>query len=156
MATGLVHLHNILRWIILILLVLSIFKAWSGWMGKKTFSEGDRKTWLFTMIAAHTTLLLGLIQWLFGRYGIFTHPRQEETSIMKNKFFRFYWIEHPVMMILVITLITLGYLQSKKPVADAVKYRKALFFFLLALLLALAAIPWPFRGEIGRPYFPGM
>ena len=156
MATGLVHLHNLLRWVILILLVLSIFKAWSGWSGKKAFTDGDRKTWLFTMIAAHTTLLLGLIQWLFGRFGIFTHPREEETSFMKNKFYRFYWLEHPIMMILVIVFITLGYLQSKKAIPDASKYKKALIFFLLALLLALAAIPWPFRGEVGRPLFPGM
>jgi heme/copper-type cytochrome/quinol oxidase subunit 2 len=156
MVTGLVHLHNILRWIILILLVLSIFRAYTGLTGKKTFSDGDRKTWLFTMIAAHTTLLLGVIQWLFGRYGVFTHPRQEQESFMKDKFFRFYWLEHPLMMIIVITFITLGYLQAKKPVADAVKYRKALIFFVLALLVTLAAIPWPFRTVIGRPLFPGM
>jgi hypothetical protein len=156
MATGLVHLHNILRWIILILLLLSIFKAFSGLSGKKAFSEGDRKTWLFTMIAAHTTLLLGLVQWLFGRYGIFTHPRNEEGSFMKDKFFRFYWLEHPLMMVIVITFITLGYLQSKKPVADAVPSRKALIFFLIALAVVLLAMPWPFRAVVGRPIFPGM
>jgi hypothetical protein len=156
MATGLVHLHNVLRWIILILLFLSIIKAYTGWRSGRVFSEGDRKTWLFTMIAAHTTLLLGLIQWLVGRYGVFTHPRQEAESFMKDKFFRFFWMEHPLMMILSITFITLGFLQSKKPVADKVRYRKALVFFLIALLLILIGIPWPFRDVIGRPWFPGM
>jgi heme/copper-type cytochrome/quinol oxidase subunit 2 len=111
---------------------------------------------LFTMIAAHTTLFLGVIQWLFGRFGVFTHVRQEEGSFMKDKFYRFYWLEHPLMMIIVITFITLGYLQAKKPVADAVKYRKALIFFVLALLVVLAAMPWPFRTIVGRPLFPGM
>jgi hypothetical protein len=156
MATGLVHLHNLLRWIILILLVLSIIRAYSGMASGRPLTDGVRKTWLFTMIAAHTTLLLGLIQWFFGRYGIITHPRQEEGSFMKEKFYRFYWLEHPVTMLLAILFITLGYLQYKKPVADAVKYRKALVFFLLALLLILIGMPWPFRDMIGRPWFPGM
>jgi hypothetical protein len=36
-----------------------------------------------------------------------------------------------------------------------VKYKKAFWFFVVALILILAAIPWPSR-EIGRPLFPGM
>ena len=66
MDTGLLHLHNLLRWVIIILLLLSIFKAYSGWQQKKIFSAGDRRVWLFTLIAAHITLLLGLYQWLWG------------------------------------------------------------------------------------------
>ncbi len=159
MQTGLVHLHNFMRWVILILLLVSIFKAYAGWKGKKAFTAGDRKTWLFTLISAHLTLLIGLYQVAFGRYGMFNsnvHLPEGET-VMKNKFFRFFWIEHPVAMILAIIFITLGYGMAKKTVSDEVKYRKAFLFFLIALLLILAAVPWPFRGaDIGRPLFPGM
>ena len=72
MATGLLHLHNTLRWVILILLIVSIVKAYTGWKSKKEFDPADKKTWLFTMIAGHITLLLGLYQVLAGRIGIFT------------------------------------------------------------------------------------
>ncbi|HTE12867.1 MAG TPA: hypothetical protein VK645_17930, partial [Chitinophagaceae bacterium] len=60
MQMGLVHLHNLLRWVILILLVISIIKSYSGWQQKRVFTPADKKTWLFTMIAAHITLLIGL------------------------------------------------------------------------------------------------
>ena len=156
MDTGLLHLHNLLRWVISILLLLSIYKAYTGWKGKKTFSAGDRKTWLFTLISAHITLLIGLYQLAVGRYGIFKTSLPEGESLMKNHFFRFYWIEHPEAMILSVVFITLGYGMAKKAVPDEVKYRKAFIFFLLALLLILAAVPWPFRADIGRPWFPGM
>ena len=156
MGTGLVHLHNILRWVILILLVISVVKSYSGWKGKKTFAEGDRKTWLFTMIAAHTTLVLGLYQWLFGRIGMISTKLPESTSFMKEKVYRFFWMEHPLIMIVSIVLITLGYGMSKKPVSDEVKYRKAFLYFVIALILILIGIPWPFREVIGRPLFPGM
>ena len=156
MQTGLIHLHNFLRWVILILLVISILKAYSGWQGRKVFSPGDKKIWLFTMISAHTTLLLGLYQVALGRYGIFSTTLPADTSVMKDKFFRFFWVEHPAGMILAIILITLGYGMSKKSVSDEVKYKKAFYYFLIALIVILATIPWPFREIVGRPIFPGM
>ena len=155
METGLLHLHNLLRWIILILLLLSIYKAYVGWKNKKVFSNSDRKTWLFTLIVAHITLLVGLYQWLWGRYGMLKIP-SPEGGIMKSKFYRFFWVEHPTFMILAIIMITLGYGMAKKPLPDEVKYRRALWLFIVALLFILVAVPWPFRQDIGRPWFPGM
>jgi hypothetical protein len=156
MQTGLVHLHNILRWVILILLVLSVVKSYTGWKSGRAFNNGDRKVWLFTMIAAHITLLLGLYQWLLGRIGIISTELPEGTSMMKDKSFRFFWLEHPLMMLISIALITLGYGMAKKPVTDSVKYQKAFRFFLVALLIIVLMTPWPFREMIGRPLFPGM
>ncbi len=156
MQTGLLHLHNLLRWIILVLLLLSIVKAYTGWTGKKTFSAGDKKIWLFTMISAHTTLVLGLYQVLWGRYGFLSFSVPEGTSLMKDKFLRYFLVEHPIGMILAIVLITLGYGMAKKSVADEVKYKKAFYYFLFALIVLMATIPWPFREIVGRPIFPGM
>lgn len=156
MQTGLVHLHNILRWIILILLVLSILRAYSGWKSKSAITDGTKKLWLFTMVAAHITLLLGLYQWLAGRYGMLTTNLPEGISFMKDKFYRFYWLEHPLMMILAIVFITIGRRMAKSAVTDIVKHRKAFWFFVIGLILILAAIPWPFREIIGRAYLPGI
>jgi membrane protein DedA with SNARE-associated domain len=156
MQTGLVHLHNLLRWVILILLVISVIKSYTGWKGGKAFNPGDRKVWLFTMIAAHITLLLGLYQWLIGRIGIITTELPEGVSMMKDKTFRFFWLEHPLSMLIAIALITLGYGMARKPVSDQVKYQKAFRYFLIALILILLVTPWRFREVIGRPLFPGM
>ncbi len=156
MQTGLLHLHNFLRWVILILLFVSIYIAYTGWSAKKTFQAKDKKIWLFTMIAAHITLLLGLYQTALGRYGIFTTDLPAGISVMKDRFFRFFWVEHPVTMIVAIVLITLAHGVYKRPISDHEKYKKAFFYLLIALLLILSGIPWPFREIIGRPYFPGM
>ena len=156
MQTGLLHLHNLLRWIILILLLLSIFKSYVGSTSKKSFDPADKKIWLFTMIASHITLLLGLYQWLFGTLGLFTYEIPADTSMMKNPTLRFFQMEHPISMILAILMITLGYGMAKKNVDDATKYKKALRYFVLALILIMVAVPWPFRGIVARPLFPGM
>ncbi len=155
MQIGLVYLHNLLRWVILLLLLASIVDSFSGWTSKRGFGPADKRVWLFTLIFGHLTLLLGLIQLFFGRFGILSSTLPPGTSVMKDKFYRFFWIEHPVTMILAIVLITLGYGMAKKPVSDTVKFRKAFWFFVVALILILVGIPWPFREIIGRPLLPG-
>ena len=107
------------------------------------------------MITAHTTLLIGLVLLFFGTFGI-AKGVPEGVSVMKNPVYRFYWLEHPVMMIIAIALITVGRGQAKKSIPDVTKYKKAFWFFLLALLVIMAAIPWPGRAEIGRALVPGM
>lgn len=155
MDTGLLHLHNLLRWVILLLLIWSIVKAFSGWQQKRTFAPSDRRVWLFTLIAAHTNLLIGLYQLLWGRFGIFKWNMPGNESVMKNKVARFFWVEHPTFMVLAVILITLGNGMAKKQVADQMKFRRAFWFFVIALLMILVAVPWPFRDVIGRPLFPG-
>ena len=147
-------LHSLLRWGILILLIASIIKNFSAWQNKKVFTKSDRKLWLFTLIFAHTNLLVGLYLLLFGKYGIISIGLPEGTKLMKDDFYRFFWIEHPFGMIVSIILITLGYGMSKKPVNDITKFKKAFWYFLVALIFILAIVPWPFRHIIGehRPW----
>ncbi|HUM65184.1 MAG TPA: hypothetical protein PLV32_05040 [Chitinophagaceae bacterium] len=158
MDTGLLHLHNLLRWVVLILLLVSIVKAFSGWQSKKAFTSGDRRIWLFTLISAHINFLVGLYLLLLGKYGMLKTTLPEGTSIMKDKFFRFFWVEHPMFMLLAIVMITIGNSMGKKALPDEVKFKRAFWFFLIALLMILVAVPWPFRDVVGegRGWFPGM
>jgi len=152
METGLLHLHNLLRWVILILLLWNIFRHFSA--GNKPFTTGDKKLGLWLMISAHTTLLIGLYQWTLGRFGWMHVPA--EANIMKDKFWRFFLIEHPVGMLIAIVLITIGKGVAKKNIADATKHKRTAVLFTIALIIILASVPWPFRESIARPLFPGM
>ncbi len=143
METGLLHLHNLLRWVVLLLLLLGLFQAYA----KK---ESIRQSSLWLMIASHTMLLIGLYQTIAGRFGWLSLQLPEGTSVMKDKFYRFFLIEHPVLMITSIVLITIA-----RGKAKALNFRSVTWLFLIALLLILAGIPWPGRADIGRPLFPG-
>ena len=150
MSIVLLQVHNILRWVILISLSLSILQSLIGWIKHRELREGDTKLWLFTMISAHITLLIGLILLLFGRYGILSSGLPEGVVLMKDKFYRFFWIEHPTGMLLATILITLGRGVVKKQIIDPLKYKRSFWFFLVALIIILATIPWPGREIIGR------
>jgi formate hydrogenlyase subunit 3/multisubunit Na+/H+ antiporter MnhD subunit len=141
MQTGLLHLHNGLRWVILIALVLTILFLFT--------KNGKAKlTSTITLICSHIMLLVGIYQWFWGRYG-FTKI-ESTVNIMKEKFYRFFLVEHPLMMLIAIVLITLGHKSVKIN-----NSKKATILYIIALLLILAAVPWPFRGDgIGRGLYP--
>ena len=153
MATALLYLHNAFRWIILILLLLSVANSFSGWRTGRAFRQSDGKLWLFTLISAHINFLLGLYLLLFGRYGIISSGLPQGVSLMKDPFFRFFWVEHPFGMLVSVILITLARGSVRKPIPDPMKYRRAFLLFVFALIIILAVIPWPGRGIVGRPMF---
>lgn len=129
----LLHAHSGLRYVVLALLLAAIFTAYTKW---QKADQEDSKTYLFALIATHTQLLIGLI--LF-----FLSPKVN-FGLIKEKVFRFYSIEHGFMMIIAVILITMGRAKAKKLVG-ADKHRTVFIFYTMALIIILAAIPWPFR-----------
>jgi hypothetical protein len=156
MYQGLLHLHNLLRWVILLLAVIAIVKAYTGMTSRKPFTNGDRKVGLFLMISAHLTFLIGLYQWVAGDWGLKSIQNLGMGDVMKNSVYRFWAIEHFIGMLIAIILITVGRGVSKKNISDKAKHTKTFWYYLVALIIILVTVPWPFREGIGRPLFPGM
>lgn len=155
MYNGLLHTHNFLRWVLLILLLVTIYKSFADRKGP--FTPGHRKVGMFTMICADIMLLIGLYQWFTGPFGLKSIRSNGMSAVMKEPVLRFFAIEHFIGMLIAIILIHVGYTYAKKPLPDAVKHRRSILFYGLALLIILISIPWPFRAiGAGRPWFPGM
>lgn len=155
MYNGLLHLHSTLRWVILILLLVCIFKSIAD--RKKPFTPSHRKLGLALMICADIMLLVGIYQWFAGPWGLKSIQHNGFKNVMDNNQLRFFAVEHALAMIVAIILIHIGYSYGKRAVADGVKHRRTLVFYGLSLIIILASIPWPFR-EVGagRHWLPGM
>lgn len=144
MQTGLLHLHNLLRWVILILLLVALIQAFSK-------NAGVKKTSLWLLIASHITLLIGLYQYFTDAVGYNLIRLNGFAAVMKDSAMRFWAVEHITGMLIAIVLITIARGKAKRG-----GYSAASILYLIALLLILAVVPWPFREGIGRPWFPGM
>jgi hypothetical protein len=153
MYTGLVHFHNFIRWVILLLILVAIFRHLTGMTGRKPFTNGDRKTGLFLMISSHVQLLVGLVLWFIGDWGYKLISNSSMGEVMKNPAQRFWVVEHNTGMLIAIILITVGRGVSKKNLPDASKHKRSFWFFLFALILIIVSVPWPGREGIGRPLF---
>jgi len=125
-------IHSYLAWLALGLIVLSIISAL---LSNSTFKDSYRKIAKFGLIAVHIQLVLGLILYFISPMG-FSNLSGET---MKDSFTRLLALEHPLMNIIAIILITIGHSQSKK-LDDGSK--KILIFYTLGLVLLLSRIPW--------------
>lgn len=150
MYTGLLHPHNLLRYVVVILLVTAVIKSFLGWFGKKEYTAADNKVSLFLLISSHLQLLLGLA--LYFVSPAVEAARANMAEAVKNPALRFWAMEHISAMILGIILITLGRIMGKKGKTDVAKFRRQAIFFTLALLLIFSAIPWPWSA-VARPWF---
>jgi hypothetical protein len=144
MNSILTHAHSGLRWIALILLLLAIVNAFTS----KTYEKKHRMINLFAMVSLHTQLLIGLIQY----FGTSTKVQFIE-GWMKNPLLRFYGMEHILLMIIAIVLVTIGHSKSKKGATLEEKFKPIKLWYVIGLLLILAAIPWPFRTVLGGGWF---
>jgi hypothetical protein len=154
MYTGMLHLHSFLRWIILLLALIAVFRAFAGVNGKKPFTATDNKVGLFFMISMDIMLLIGLYQWFAGGTGLAAIRTLGMGDVMKNTVIRFFAVEHLTAMLLAVILVHVGRAAAKKNIPDIAKHRKALIFYGIALLLMLISIPWPFReAGAGRGWF---
>lgn len=156
MTTGMLHLHSILRYIVLIVAIWAIFKSLSGMNGGKTFTKADQKPGLFFMILMDIQLLVGLILYFTGNFGLNAIKTLGMGEVMKTSITRFFAVEHLIGMLLALVLVHIGYAATKKTgVSDQKKFKKSFWMYLIALIVIFASIPWPFRA-LGRGWMPGM
>jgi len=138
------HAHSGFRWLALILIVLTIIKAFKGIKNAEDYTVKHKMLALGTLIMFHLQFLIGFSLYFTGAKTKFFDMSQP---------FRFFTIEHPLMMIIAIILVTMGYSKSKKEEYSNKKFRKILIFYTVALFITLIAIPWPFRAELDGGWF---
>ena len=143
-------LHSLLRWAVVILGLWTLINALTGYFGKRAYTANDNRSNLFFMISCDIQLLIGLA--LYIHNGWFDRLKDMGNN-MKDPYLRFFTMEHLTLMLVAWVLVHIGRATVKKADTAAAKHKKMLIFFGLAIVLIIAAIPWPFRQAIGRPYF---
>jgi predicted membrane channel-forming protein YqfA (hemolysin III family) len=132
-------LHSIWAFIVLAMLIIVVVKAFLSF--NKTFTDIDLRLALFTLIVSHIQLLLGL--GVYFSSDAFKFVKENGMgAAMENSHIRLLAIEHPLMMILAIVLITIGFSKAKKETTSKGKFKKIAFLYGAALLLILSRIPW--------------
>lgn len=145
MYTGLLHTHSFLRYFVLILLIVVIIQSLLGWLSKKPYGSLDNRLGLFLFIFTHTQLLVGLILYFVSPFVQFS------GAAMKGASTRYWLVEHLVMMLVAIVLITMARVTSKKMQDSTAKHKRMFIFNALALVIILVAIVMSGRGIISTP-----
>jgi len=143
--------HSLVRWFVLISLLFSIFRAWKGWLLKAEFSRVDNSIRHWTATIAHIQLVLGL--WLYFISPIIDYFLHHYKDAVHQREIRFFGMEHSLMMITGIVIITIGSAKTKRRQTDNEKFKIMAIWFTIGLLIILTSIPWGFSPFASRPYF---
>lgn len=128
--------HSGWAYLALLVLVIAVLNSLIGMFSKKEFISRDRKIALFALIGTHTQLLVGLILYFISPLGL------ASLGQMSDKALRLTSLEHPLLNIIAIALITIGWSKHKKLTTSESKFKTFSIFYGLGLLLILSRIPW--------------
>ncbi len=129
-------LHSWWAYLAFLLLVIAVVNSFMGLFSKKEFTSKDRKIALFALAAIHTQLLIGIIVYFVSPLGF------ASLGQMKDAALRLTSLEHPLMNLIGITLITIGWMKHKKLTTSKSKFKTFSIYYGLGLVLILSKIPW--------------
>ncbi len=142
-------LHNIIRWVALILGMLVFARSVVGWLQRRAWQVLDRRWGVFFTSALDMQLLLGLLLYFF--FSPLTRSAlQNFGAAMGNPGLRFFALEHALYMFLAVVFAHLGGVFTKGADDAAARQRIAVIWYGLALLMLLLGMPW------NRPLLPGL
>lgn len=139
MYTGLQHTHSGLAYLALLALVLVIIWALVGALSGRDFQEKDRKIALIAFILCHIQLLVGLILYFVSPLG---YSLLAGGGAMADATARLTALEHPLINILAIVLVSVGFIRAKKLESSTAKFRSIYMLYAVGLVLILSRIPW--------------
>ncbi len=142
--------HSWLRWILLLCFILVLVKSYSGIQSKRAYSADDKK-WNTILIACmHLQALTGLFLYFISPMmkGILA----DFGGSMKITENRFWSVEHVTGMLIAVIIAQLGSIKLKKKTEDHQKFRTALTYYGIALLIIILMIPFGIW-NVDRPFF---
>jgi uncharacterized membrane protein len=100
----------------------------------ETVSGKPSKLVLFSLIFSHIQLVVGLV--------LLVMNIMSNSNIMKTPELRKKLVEHPVMMILAVVFITIGYSKAKRATNGRDRAKKIAIFYGLGLLISIVAMSY--------------
>jgi hypothetical protein len=143
-------LHSWLRWAVLALLVIVVWRAWQGRRGLGPWTAVDERFHAVLVGVMDLQFMLGL--WLYAASPFTRAFLTELGGSMSNRLLRFFGLEHVTMMLAAVALVHVGRARSKDVPDPRLRHRRVFAWTLAALLFVLSSIPWPFF-PIARPLF---
>lgn len=136
------HAHSGWAYIVIIVLGLATINSLIGFFTKKEFGNRDFSLALGGLIVTHIQLLLGLVLWAIGPYSSILFNDFSSLMTPDAREARLLALEHPLMMIIAVTLLTIGYSKHKKKIVSHGKFKLLAIFYTLTFIVVLSRIPW--------------
>jgi uncharacterized membrane protein len=128
-------LHSGWAYLTILLVIVAVVNSIIGFVSKKEYKDSDKKIGLYALGAIHTQALIGLLVYFVSPLGL-------SGFSMKDSALRLTSMEHPLINVLGIVLMTIGWVKHKKLSSSESKFKTVAIYYGIGLLLILSRIPW--------------
>jgi len=141
MYQGVLELHSYWAYAVLTLLVIAILNAFAGLASKRQFLPKDRQISMIALLFTHVQFVIGLVL-------LFVTPQLESAKaagmggVMKDSALRLLFVEHPLVNLIAVILITVGWSKHKRATESATKFKNIGILYAIGLILLLSRIPY--------------
>ena len=132
--------HSYWAFLVIIILTLIVINSIIAKFSGRAFNTKDLRISLYGLIFSHIQVLIGLILYFVSPW--FDQFSQLGMGIMKNAETRLYLVEHPLINIVAIIFITLGWSLHKRQLDSSKKFLRIGLFYGLGLIFLISRIPW--------------
>lgn len=125
-TAALVNTHGIWRYIILIMLGITVGRVIMGWVRQDPWRGLETRLGGLSVIAVDIGIALGILVWLL-------QGRWDGADLLRS------W-RHPGLMLLVAVILHYGWWRVRQSPNDALRYGRALLYFVIAGVVLLVGI----------------
>lgn len=140
MYESLQNLHSKLPLLFFAIGIVFFIKYTLSLIGKKEYTEADKKLALMVLALAHLQLVIGLVLYFIS--PIVQEALKDFSSAMKDPSTSLYVVEHISVNIIAIIAITVGYSKAKRMTDNKYRFKTTLLFYAIGYALILSRIPW--------------
>ncbi len=135
-------IHSYWAYLVLLIVLLATINALAAFFSKREYAAKDFRISLFALIVTHIQILIGFVMYFVSPLGFKSISNMGMAAVMKDSTARLFVVEHPLVMILTVVFITIGYSKHKKNLLSHKKFKTLSIFYTIALILMLSRIPW--------------
>ena len=144
MYSAILTVHSYLRYAVLLMVLLTVLRYVAGLLNSRAWNDGDEGIGRWMIRVWDLQFLLGLVLYFLSpivQFG-FANIREAMGDAQTRQFL----IEHPLLNLLAIGALHMGWIRARKAADDRGRMVRALLFIAIAAVLVLLSIPWS-----GRP-----
>jgi hypothetical protein len=132
--------HSLVRYFVIVFMILVLFRSFYGWIMQKPFGKPDSILSRLLVSGTHLQLLLGVILFFLSPLVTFS------SDTMKDSVLRYWTVEHWILMLIAVLLITVSSFRIKKLTVDVKKHRAVFLLNGIAMLIILISLTMSGRG----------
>lgn len=126
-----------------------IVTSYYGWFSGRKYLQFDAQLRKLTTSIVHIQLVIGIV--LYFVSPLIQFFLTDPDNAMMDRQTRFFGMEHSLMMLIAVIIISAGSIKAKRRDTDTGKFKTTAIWFSAGFVIILNMIPWVFSPMASRP-----